>query len=58
MFNVQKGNTKGYVRKSKSTGVVISLSGGADSASVSVLSALMLRMAYGQLGWDGLKEKF
>ncbi len=41
-----------YVRKSRSRGVVVSLSGGADSAAVVLLSALMLRFAVKELGFE------
>ncbi len=47
-----------YVRKSRSSGVVISLSGGADSTAVAVLSALMLQFAEQQIGIDGIKGRF
>ncbi len=40
-----------YVRKSRSSGVVISLSGGADSAAVALLSSLMLRFAVHEMGF-------
>lgn len=46
-----------YLRKSRSAGVVISLSGGADSAAVTLLSWFMLRLALAELGSDGLQEK-
>ena len=39
-----------YVRKSRSQGFVISLSGGADSSAVSCLAALMVEMAFEELG--------
>jgi len=45
-----------YVRKSRSSGVVVSLSGGADSAAVSLLASLMLDIAEKQLGFDRLKS--
>ncbi len=41
-----------YVRKSRSRGVVISLSGGADSAAVAILASLMLRLAEQEIGFD------
>ncbi len=41
-----------YVRKSRSRGMVVSLSGGADSAAVVLLSALMLRFAVNELGFE------
>ena len=39
-----------YLRKSRSRGFVVSLSGGADSSAVSCLVALMVEMACGELG--------
>jgi NAD+ synthase (glutamine-hydrolysing) len=39
-----------YLRKSRSQGFVVSLSGGADSSAVSCLVALMTRMAFEELG--------
>jgi NAD+ synthase (glutamine-hydrolysing) len=39
-----------YLRKSRSEGFVVSLSGGADSACVAVLCAMMLRLAMGEIG--------
>lgn len=41
-----------YLRKTKAKGVVISLSGGADSSAVAVLSALSLRLAIQELGFE------
>ena len=46
-----------YLRKSRSRGVVISLSGGADSAAVTMLSALMLHFANDQIGVEGIRRK-
>ena len=46
-----------YLRKSWSRGFVVSLSGGADSAAVSTLSALALHMCARSIGLDGLKKK-
>lgn len=46
-----------YLRKSRSQGFVVSLSGGADSAAVSCLVALSLEMALRELGETGLREK-
>lgn len=43
-----------YLRKSRSGGFVISLSGGADSAAVTLLSALVIRFGLLQLGREGL----
>jgi NAD+ synthase (glutamine-hydrolysing) len=42
-----------YVRKSASRGVVVSLSGGADSTAVSCLAALMVELGWQQLGGPG-----
>jgi NAD+ synthase (glutamine-hydrolysing) len=47
-----------YCRKSRSRGFVVSLSGGADSAAVACLVALMVRFSVRQLGFDGFAEKF
>ncbi len=41
-----------YVRKSRSRGFVVSLSGGCDSAAVVVLVATMLKLAEQQLGFE------
>lgn len=46
-----------YLRKSRSRGFVVSLSGGADSAAVSVLVRLMVDLALSELGPAGLREK-
>jgi len=52
-----------YLRKSKSKGFVLSLSGGADSACCAVIVAEMIRRGGRQLGWDnfakaiGIKSK-
>jgi NAD+ synthase (glutamine-hydrolysing) len=46
-----------YLRKSRSSGFVVSLSGGADSAAVSCLVTLMVRRAVMELGLDGLRDK-
>jgi len=46
-----------YLRKSRSGGFVVSLSGGADSSAVSCLVALMAHFAAGDLGMDGLRAK-
>ena len=46
-----------YLRKSRSRGFVLSLSGGADSGSIACLIALMLRLGRAQLGDDGFKAK-
>ncbi|MAQ91398.1 MAG: NAD(+) synthase [Rhodopirellula sp.] len=46
-----------YMRKSHSRGFVLSLSGGADSATVAVLIGLMVRFALDDLGQDGLSQR-
>ena len=46
-----------YLRKSRSRGCVVSLSGGADSAATASLVSLMLRGAANELGLDGLLDK-
>ncbi len=46
-----------YLRKSWSRGFVVSLSGGADSAAVSCLVALMVRRAVNELGPEGLSAR-
>jgi NAD+ synthase (glutamine-hydrolysing) len=46
-----------YMRKSRSRGFVVSLSGGADSAAVSVLVRLMVELALKELGAEGLRQK-
>ncbi|MHA8088547.1 NAD(+) synthase [Aquirufa sp. Wall-65K1] len=46
-----------YLRKSKSFGWVISLSGGADSSAISALCFLAIRLAIKDLAWEGVKEK-
>jgi NAD+ synthase (glutamine-hydrolysing) len=46
-----------YLRKTRSEGFVVSLSGGADSALVACLVAMMARSALGALGWEGLAER-
>ena len=46
-----------YLRKSWSRGFVVSLSGGADSAAVSTLSALALHLCAQSIGIEGLKKK-
>ena len=46
-----------YLRKSRSRGFVVSLSGGADSSGVVALIHCMLRLAEGQLGPSGLQRK-
>jgi len=46
-----------YMRKSRSSGFVVSLSGGADSSSISCLVSLMVEMAVAELGEDGFRER-
>lgn len=46
-----------YMRKSRSRGFVISLSGGADSSACAVLCAEAIRRAIKELGWDNFREK-
>ena len=46
-----------YLRKSRSQGFVVSLSGGADSSAVSCLAALMVQLAVTELGLNGFRKK-
>lgn len=46
-----------YLRKSKSKGFVLSLSGGADSGCIATLVAEMVRRGLEELGENGFKEK-
>jgi NAD+ synthase (glutamine-hydrolysing) len=46
-----------YLRKSRSRGFVVSLSGGADSTSLVVLIRLMIELGTEELGIDGFKKK-
>ena len=46
-----------YMRKSRSRGFVVSLSGGADSAAIVCLIALMVELAVAELGVEGFLEK-
>ena len=46
-----------YMRKSRTRGFVVSLSGGADSSLVACLIASMARLALGELGASGLADK-
>ncbi len=46
-----------YLRKSRSGGFVVSLSGGADSAAVSALVGLAVRLAVAELGLAAVQEK-
>ena len=45
-----------YLRKSRSRGFVVSLSGGADSSTVACLVALMIRLAVAELGPDEFRR--
>jgi len=46
-----------YLRKSRSQGYVLSLSGGADSSAIAATVFLMIRMAVENIGIDGVKQK-
>jgi NAD+ synthase (glutamine-hydrolysing) len=46
-----------YLRKSRSRGYVVSLSGGADSTAVATLVALMVRLAWTELGEVGFRGR-
>lgn len=46
-----------YLRKSRSQGFVVSLSGGVDSATVAVLAALLVQLGCGELGLAGFLDK-
>ncbi len=46
-----------YLRKSRSRGFVVSLSGGADSSAVACLCAIMVRLGMEQLGPDRLAAR-
>ncbi|HUQ08338.1 MAG TPA: NAD(+) synthase [Kofleriaceae bacterium] len=46
-----------YMRKSRSHGYVVSISGGADSAACAVLVATALELAVAEHGLDGAKER-
>ncbi len=46
-----------YLRKSKSNGFTISLSGGADSSACTALCGLMIRLAEESIGFDGFRKK-
>ena len=46
-----------YLRKSWSSGFVVSLSGGADSAAVSSFVKIMLDLALGELGEEGVRGR-
>jgi NAD+ synthase (glutamine-hydrolysing) len=45
-----------YLRKSRSRGFVVSLSGGADSSATSCLVALMVELASAELGTEGFQK--
>jgi len=46
-----------YVRKSYSSGFVLSLSGGADSSAIASLCAAAVYLAENELGWEGIKAR-
>ena len=46
-----------YLRKSRSQGFVVSISGGADSATVCVLIYVMVSLALKELGWEKFCQK-
>ena len=46
-----------YMRKSKSSGFVLSLSGGADSSSIAILVAEMVKRGINELGLEGFCKK-
>ncbi len=46
-----------YMRKSRSKGFVVSLSGGADSSAVTVCCYLMIRLAIDSIGLTSFKQK-
>ncbi|MDZ4821253.1 MAG: NAD(+) synthase [Planctomycetota bacterium] len=46
-----------YLRKSRSQGFVVSISGGADSAAVSCLCAMLVKLAIQEIGVTALCEK-
>ena len=46
-----------YLRKSRAGGLVVSLSGGADSSAVAVLVWLMVRLGVGELGREAFAAK-
>lgn len=47
-----------YLRKSRSNGWVISLSGGADSSAITALCYLAIDLCVSELGLEGFKTKF
>jgi NAD+ synthase (glutamine-hydrolysing) len=46
-----------YLRRSRSRGFVISLSGGADSSACAALVAMMVKLVVAEVGLAGLKDK-
>ena len=46
-----------YMRKTRSHGFVVSMSGGADSSAVACLVGLMARLSVAELGLDGVADK-
>lgn len=46
-----------YMRKSRSHGFVVSLSGGADSSAIAVLIRLMVEAGVAELGLEGFKKR-
>jgi NAD+ synthase (glutamine-hydrolysing) len=46
-----------YLRKSRSHGYVVSISGGADSAAVAILSALSIEIGAAELGLQAIQER-
>jgi NAD+ synthase (glutamine-hydrolysing) len=46
-----------YLRKTRSQGFVVSMSGGADSSAVACLVSLMVRFGVGDLGLEGFKQR-
>jgi len=46
-----------YLRKSRSQGWVLSLSGGADSSAIASLCSLSIQNAIAELGWEAFKAK-
>lgn len=45
-----------YLRKTRAQGYVVSLSGGADSSACAVLVALMVQLAFAELGTGGVRQ--
>jgi NAD+ synthase (glutamine-hydrolysing) len=45
-----------YLRKSRTQGYVVSLSGGADSAACTILVALAVQLAFAELGAGGVRQ--